>query len=270
MPQPPEERAALGLRNLRDVGGVPTADGGRLLTGYLYRSDAPILGDPEPALRPWPPRTVVDLRSPGEAASECHPLASAGTRVITIPLFRELDPTQMANDDDATLADLPSIYRGLLRASAHNLARVVDVVAHSPAPILLHCAAGKDRTGVAAAMTLAAVGVRPEAIVEDYLRTEESSEGLIERLAQGWSPAQRDLMVRRLTVERPDLMKSPVEAIQAVLDSLAAWPGGTRGWLLHHGLTPAALEALRRRLTKPVVSEETAADPLGPHEAGQG
>jgi protein-tyrosine phosphatase len=258
MPQPPEDRAAPGLHNLRDVGGVPTSDGRRVLRGRLYRSDAPILGDPEPPLRPWPPRTVVDLRSAGEAAAERHPLASATTEVVNIPLMPQLDPARMAQRRAREPGDLPTIYRGMLRVSGEALARVVDVVAHRPGPVLLHCAAGKDRTGVATAVTLAAIGVCPEAIVADYLRTEERLEGLLDRIALGWSPAQLEASMHRLTVERPDLMRAPVEAVEAVLDTLAAWPGGAPGWLGDHGLAPGALETLRRELTEPAPAQEVA------------
>ncbi len=256
MRQRRDDAPARGLRNLRDVGDIPTASGGRVPCGRLYRSDAPIPDDPEPSLRPWPPRTVVDLRSPGEAATPRHPLASETTRVVSVPLFRDLDPARMAKGEDVELGDLPTIYRGLVRASARNLTRIVEVVALSPAPVLLHCAAGKDRTGVSTAVTLAAVGVRPEAIVADYLRTQESLDGLLERLALGWSDAQRETMLRRLTVERPDLMLAPAAAIEAVLGALEDWPGGTTGWLLDHGLAPAALDTLRRRLTEPLHEAE--------------
>jgi protein-tyrosine phosphatase len=171
--------------------------------------------------------------------------------VVNIPLFPELDPARMASRDRASVADLPSIYRGVLRASARNLARIVEVIAVSPSPLLLHCAAGKDRTGVATAVTLAAVGVRPEAIIADYLRTEESLDGLPERLAQGWSGSHQEASLRRLSAERPDLMLAPAAAIEAVLETLEEWPGAINGWLHDHGLSEARLAALRRRLTAP-------------------
>jgi protein-tyrosine phosphatase len=202
-------------------------------------------------LRPWPPRTVVDLRSDGEAASGTHPLASPETRVLNIPLFRPLDPARMADGDTPPPADLATVYRGLLRASARNLVSVVTVVASRAGPVLLHCAAGKDRTGVATALVLAAVGVSEEAIVADYIRTEESLAGLPERLVLGWSEAQSEAALHRLTVERPELMEAPAAAIGAVLDVLLDWPGGALGWLLDHGLTPGAVEGLRQRLTTP-------------------
>jgi protein-tyrosine phosphatase len=240
-----------GLRNLRDVGGVAAADGRHVPCGRLYRSDAPIVGDPDPELRPWPPRTVVDLRSPGEGKSIVHPLASARTRVVNIPLFRGLDPGRLEEQRDTEVPDLPTIYRRLLKASAVNVVSVMEVIADSSFPLLLHCAAGKDRTGVATAVALAAVGVPAEAIVADYLRTEESLDGLLDRLARGWSEHELEARLRRLTVERPDLMLAPAAAIEAVLDTLEAWPRGTRGWLVDHGLADETLERLTDRLTGP-------------------
>ncbi len=240
-----------GLRNLRDVGGVAAAAGRRVARGRLYRSDAPIVGDPDPELRPWPPRTVVDLRSPGEARSILHPLASSRTRVLNIPLFRGLDPSRVGGQRDEEESDLPTIYRRLLRASALNLVSVTEVIADSPFPVLIHCAVGKDRTGIATAVALAAVGVPNEAIVADYLLTEASLDGMLDRLADGWPEHQLDARLRRVTVDRPDLMLVPPAAIETVLDALEAWPGAARGWLLHHGLADETLGRLVSRLTEP-------------------
>jgi hypothetical protein len=237
------------MRNLRDVGGVSAAAGRRVPRGRLYRSDAPIAGDPVPDVQPWPPRTVVDLRSPGEAQATGHPLASAGTRIVTIPLFRQLDPAELAQRRGQEPGDLPSIYRRLLHESTLELVRVIGVIAESPGPVLLHCSAGKDRTGVAIAIVLAAVGVPSEAIVADYVRTEESIDGLLERLALGWGPERSARRIERLTVERPDLMRAPAGAIEAVLETLEAWPDGAGGWLLEHGLPGDRLERLGQALT---------------------
>jgi hypothetical protein len=236
----------VGLRNLRDVGGVPAAAGRRVAYGRLYRSDAPIVGDPDPNLRPWPPRTVIDLRSPRESDG-IHPLASPHTRVVTVPLFGALEPARAATETD----DLPTAYRRLLRSSAGNLIAVLRAIAAGPTPVLLHCAAGKDRTGVATAVALAAVGVAPDAIIADYLRTEASLDGMLDRLALGWSEEIRHVKVRWLSVERPDLMAAPPAAIQAVLESLGDWPDATRGWLRAHGLTECERRRLIDRLTAP-------------------
>jgi protein-tyrosine phosphatase len=241
-----------GLQNLRDVGGLPAAGGRRVRPGRLYRSDAPILGDPSPSLRPWPPRTVIDLRSVGEAGEAEHPLGAVGARVINIPLLPELNPArQQKLRESGYVVDLAKIYRYLVRTVAAKLTQVVHVVATEPAPLLLHCAAGKDRTGIATAVTLAGVGVpRPE-IIADYMRTEDSLEHLPERLALGWSEAQRDAALEQLTMTKPELLHTSVTAIEAVLDSLEDWPGGPTRWLVEHGLPHDELELLHDRLTIP-------------------
>jgi hypothetical protein len=142
------------------------------------------------------------------------------------------------------------IYGRLLRTSAANLVGVMEAIVDGPAPVLLHCAAGKDRTGVAVAVALAAVGVDVDAIVEDYLRTEEGLDGLLDRLMQGWAVEERPARRHLLTVERPDLMLAPVEAITGVLETLGEWDGGASGWLLSHGLSEDKLDRLRVVLTQ--------------------
>jgi hypothetical protein len=237
--------------NLRDLGGLPMAADGLVQVGRLYRSDAPIAGDPQPPLRPWPPSTVVDLRSPGEAASPTHPLASPTTEVMTIPLLARLDPARLAQGSGMEGLGLGAIYLELVRSATAKLVEVVTVVATSPGPVLLHCSAGKDRTGVATAVVLAAAGVPRDAIVADYLRTEASLEQLPQRLARGWSEPQRKAMLESLVIQRPDLMRVSAAAITGALDELSRWPGSTVGWLLDHGLGRETLTALRRRLAHP-------------------
>lgn len=241
-----------GLQNLRDLGGLPAAGRRRVRPGRLYRSDAPILGDPLPSLRPWPPRTVIDLRSVGEAGDAEHPLAALGATVVNIPLLPELSPERQAELRRQSYTDLATTYRYLVQAAAGKLTEVVQVVATEPAPLLLHCAAGKDRTGIATAITLAAVGVPREEIVADYVRTEDSLGRLPERLALGWSEAQRVAALEELTMQRPELLRTSVAAIEAVLDVLERWRGGTIGWLLAHGLAIQELDRLTDTLTVPV------------------
>ncbi len=249
MPTAPIDEPPWGLQNLRDVGGLPAAGGRRVRSGRLYRSDAPILGDPSPPLRPWPPRTVIDLRSAGEAGDAEHPLVAGGAHVINIPLLPELSPERQAELRQAAYADLATTYRFLVRTAAAKLTQVVHVVATEPAPLLLHCAAGKDRTGIATAVTLAGVGVPREDIIADYVRTEDSLEHLPGRLALGWSPAHREAALEQLTVGQPELLRTSVAAIEAVLDSLEGWTGGPIGWLLEHGLAAQDPALLRAKLT---------------------
>lgn len=239
------------LQNLRDVGGLPTVGGPSVKAGVLYRSDAPRAGDLPPDLAPWPPRTVVDLRAPDEEG-DVHPLTEHGARVHRVSLMRSASPARLAEQaDDPAIADLGALYRGMLERAAAPLVEAVRAIALEPGPILVHCTAGKDRTGVVIAATLATVGVPRPAIVADYLRTGEALDGILARIALSWHGEQRDAIVELLTVTQPALMAVDDTAIEGVLDVFESAPGGAAGWLQGHGLERDAIAALRTRLTSP-------------------
>jgi protein-tyrosine phosphatase len=108
---------------------------------------------------------------------------------------------------------------------------------------LVHCAAGKDRTGVVVALALSAVGVRQEEIVADYAATGERTGALVERL--GRSPTYAD-----------DINSQPPRAPQpgtmaAFLEQVGAQYGGTRRWLAQHGFGDGDLDLLRAKLLSP-------------------
>ncbi|MFD0661833.1 tyrosine-protein phosphatase [Thermocatellispora tengchongensis] len=138
-----------GCGNVRDLGGLPTLWGGRTRTGALVRSARP--GPPAtPALLGYGVRLVVDLRLAAECAADPSPLAGH-------PCYRNLS---VLRDEDRVLEamgdTLPAIYRAVLDRGADRLARVVTAIARAePGAVLLHCHAGRDRTGLAVALALA-------------------------------------------------------------------------------------------------------------------
>jgi hypothetical protein len=236
------------MANIRDVGGLPTLEGRRLRSGVLYRGDAPFAGDRPPAREPWPPRLVIDLRSAEEASLEAHPLSAAGASVLSAPLLAEANPLAMvaADDHDVSMVDG---YPTLL-GDGSVLARVATAVAEADGPALVHCTAGKDRTGVVIAVLLSAVGVRREDIVADYVTSEAFVDEVARRVASRLEGEDRTRILRGMEQRHPHLMSAPPEAIDAVLDVLDAWPRGTAGWLLDHGLTPRTLTRLKERLLR--------------------
>lgn len=169
------------LVNLRDVATLlPPAD--RLLTpGVLWRSEAPQVDDDPPGATPWPPATAVDLREPAELRGLEHPLARLGTRIVDLPLAAVLAPAEQARLRAHEL-ELAELYLRLLERADAWLPRLVHLVATAPAPILLHCAAGKDRTGVTVALLLRLAGVPDDAVLADYLATADVLEALVPRL----------------------------------------------------------------------------------------
>jgi rhodanese-related sulfurtransferase len=234
-----------GLCNVRDVGGLPTEDGRTTRAGVLYRSDAPLPGDPPPAgIAAWPPRTVLDLRSSRERAAAPHPLAAGTTVVLPVAL---IDDSRGAGAAPAPV--LPpevelgrwfvALYRRWLRDHPVQIVEAVTAVVRAETPVLVHCAAGRDRTGVVTALLLRAAGVRRDAVVADYRRTEGNQALIADRhaLAAGF-PGGRAALAG---------LRTP-EAIELVLDVVDGHSGGTAGWLLAHGASEVDLARWSERL----------------------
>jgi protein-tyrosine phosphatase len=112
-------------------------------------------------------------------------------------------------------------------------------------PTVLHCAAGKDRTGLVTALTLRLLGVGDEHIVADYLATEQNMPRIIERFS-GW-PRYRDHMA---TVPA-EVYQAQEYTIRAFLQRVDELYGGARGWARTRGLDRAVLDQLVQGLTEP-------------------
>ena len=226
------------LANLRDL--ADAAPG--LRRGVAYRSDAPFADDRAPEdVSPWPPATVVDLRGGGEKVSD-HPL-SAGAHVVEIDVLAAADPTGEAMASLSTLADLYALM--IAPAAASHLVQVVEEVACDDAPVLFHCTAGKDRTGVSAALILRLLGVDRDRVVADYEVTGDHMPDVLGRMFAG---APQRVGETPLAAVPREVLEAPAQAIQTVLDAWDAHEGGTEGWYLAHGGRADALAALRARL----------------------
>ncbi|MDD7967563.1 tyrosine-protein phosphatase [Actinomycetospora lemnae] len=174
------------LANLRDVGGLPTRDGGRTRPGVLWRADAPLAGDDTvgPGGLAWPPGSVVDLRNPAELRDP-HPLPALGAELTSLPLVESLAPAEQARGRRGELG-VDELYLLLVRIGEAWLPQLFRVAAYGPGPVLVHCAAGKDRTGVAVALLLRAAGVDRATVAADFAATNEHRVALRDRLvAQG-------------------------------------------------------------------------------------
>jgi protein-tyrosine phosphatase len=219
--------------NLRDVRGLRTDDGRIVRRGVLYRSEVPrSAGAGGTDIAVWPPACVIDLRVPDEYIGT-HPLDADGTAVHSVPLGRDLAPALAG-----TGRDLVSAYRVLARDAAGEIARIVGLVAAADGPVLVHCTAGKDRTGIVVAVLLRAASVRRADIMADYLRTDENLPRLWAalRAAGVREPRNRAL----LGVHR--------DALEAVLDEIDGAEGGAAGWLVANGADPIDVERLSARL----------------------
>ncbi len=218
------------LPNLRDVAGLATADGRTVRPGMLLRSALPAADDVVPADLAWPPSVVIDLRSPFELRNG-HPLAHLQARVVNLPLLEALKPGVHNSDS------LAALYHLVLEDAAHLLVDVVREIADADGPVLVHCAAGKDRTGVSVALVLRLLGVPHDDVVGDYLLTEHARAAIDARLHRDVEP----LYPVSFYLVVP-------EAIEAVLQVWDEHPGGVEGWFVDAGGDAEVLERLRDRM----------------------
>ncbi len=232
-----------GLDNVRDVGGLPLRDGGRTRSGVLLRSAAlhwATAADVRRLVDEFGLRLVLDLRTPREIDRDGPtPIAAAGVETVALNFIgasRELPET--GDDTDPLLRN----YLGYLDDQPANIVEAVRRLAAPDAgPALVHCAAGKDRTGVLVAMVLEVAGVERAAVVEDYALSSAQIEALFRR----WTTASGEPMpaVEDLRPHHPR-----AEVMEAVLERLDTAHGGAAGWLVERGLDVAALARLRTRL----------------------
>ena len=264
-----------GTTNTRDLGGLPTVDGGETQFGRILRSDnLQTLSDADVATLIGELRSseVVDLRTTAEILMEGRsPLRDVDTvthRHFTLlpERGRRTDVFAAEESDEEIRAALPAdwaeslmprqvapgaegeppavrSYLGYLADGTENvLAALRSLAAGGPGAAVVHCAAGKDRTGVISAFALAVAGVEPEAIIADYAQTAEVIEALVAKLASSPTYAE-DMTGREIAVHTPK-----AETMRRVLEVLEERWGGPVGWLDAHGFGAEEQAALRARL----------------------
>jgi len=165
-----------GPVNFRDLGGYPTADGRAVRRRHLFRSDAlHRLTDADVAqVHALGVTTLIDFRTTHELESNgWGGMARVSAEHVHLPTF---DTTRPFLDDEEvrrTLVSAPDAYVAMLRNGAEAYAAALHRVAASEAPVVFFCAAGKDRTGVFAALVLGLLGVADADVVADYALTGE-------------------------------------------------------------------------------------------------
>lgn len=238
-----------GVTGFRDVGGIPAA-GGVIRSGRLFRSGHLAgLGEQAADAVRARIRRIIDLRADEEAAADVT--AVEGVAITRLPLY--LGSTRSFFVEDYSLGE---IYAHLLSRSSAQLVAAVRIIAAGE-PTLVHCTAGKDRTGVTIALALAAVGADREAIVSDYALTgrlipDEHRRATSARLAARYPQSQHAWMLAT---------ESPAEVMRATLEALDAEWGSAADYLLAHGFSIEELAALRAALVAQASATPSEGDP---------
>ncbi|GAA1811071.1 tyrosine-protein phosphatase [Nesterenkonia flava] len=230
-----------GTYNFRDLGGLPFAAGGHTRSGVLFRSDAlHALTDPgRRMLQQLGIGRIIDLRSDSERAGMPSAVEGLGIPTVHRPVHPQANPRVQVEQD----LSLAGIYVRFITEAGEGLTSAVREVAAHRSPALVHCTAGKDRTGVVVAMILDLIGVEREAIVEDYTSTERylAGEWAEQMLARYSSSALPRGMSQEAIEEVVTL--SPASCLTDVFARLDA-AGGTAVYLQRYGLTAQDIDAL--------------------------
>jgi protein-tyrosine phosphatase len=266
-----------GAANARDLGGLPAA-GGETAPYRLLRSDnlqGLTPADVRVLVEDVGLRTVLDLRTTVEVELEGPGPLTREPRVEIrhLTLFPESGgntdvdadavlPWQADGADARRGSALPgatgaqleatnravAFYLAYLRDRPDNIVAALRAIADSDGAVLVHCAAGKDRTGVVVALALAAAGVPADRIVADYVATAERMEPLLARLMAS-ETYREDLESRPQDSHRPR-----ADTMRRLLEVLDEQYGGPLGWLATAGFGPADVARLRARLVPTAVA----------------
>lgn len=255
----PDHLHISGTFNYRDVGGLRTAGGGKIRTGVLLRSAQLCRLDERghDTLRRLNVATVHDLRGPGEAARMGSDLLPAGVRLEVTPFHPDVGaaPHESGAAADAESGraphegsetgghplDLLAVYTEFptMPLAGVAITAMARSLARGDGAVLVHCAAGKDRTGWAVATLLRAVGVNEDDIMADFLLSNEAAEALAADMSRNYGDAA--------TIP-PELLGVHSDYLTAGTDAMREQYGDLDGYLAAIGITPELRAALHTRM----------------------
>lgn len=266
----PEDRSRIveleGAANFRDFGGYPAGNGQQVRRGVLFRSNrlSQLTENDVATLAATGITTVFDLRAPRER--EADPTAWQGAHLAfhTWPPGHKRRLVDMARDypQDAGGAEalMLDFYAELPRTMSNAFSDIIRHIADGAAPCVIHCSAGKDRTGMAAALVLSALGVEQDIILDDYAMTDRivaSEDDIARSLFTGRDGGARAQGTMReafppeaiavMRSARPAFLESAFAGIESEYGSLTAYFDAI-------DIDHTVQAALRSRLLEPIPS----------------
>jgi protein-tyrosine phosphatase len=241
-------------RNTRDLGGLPLRAGGVTRMAVLVRSDnlASLTSVGRRAMMDYGVTTVIDLRAASELKGAPGPPFSAfQTTTAVSPPEPEIQATipayvnlPLVDDEIAFVLNeaptMPDRYKVMIDRRQNALGTIFNAIAKADGPVLFHCFAGKDRTGLVAALMLSLAGVEPDAIGADYAETDSQ---LATRYAEWLARAAPERVE-----EMRDELRCPPDWMLSTLQHVEEKWGGVESYLEAAGVPPANIDRLTARL----------------------
>jgi protein-tyrosine phosphatase len=241
------------LLNFRDIGGVSAAGNKNVKTGLIFRSANPDrLGRKDiEKLRTFNIRTVIDLRAPNEISKKIVLIDHA--EKMTLPLDFQLKtrerlrPVIYRKDAQPEIADISNeLYLEILDASVPAIGQIMEILAAPEGtPVLIHCQAGKDRTGIVAAVILLALGVERNLIIDDFMKSNDEllpffkKRFLIRKIiSAGFFPYRN--MLFAVAVKKRN--------IESILGRIDSHYGGIEAFMRKAGISETRLGEIREKL----------------------
>lgn len=236
-----------GAFNFRDLGGYATRSGRPVVWGRLYRADGihRLAGPDLELVRSLGLRTVVDLRT----FSELHergsfPADQLGVAYHHLPILESIWEPDSFGPSDSAGQFLASRYAEMLTVGGPSIAAIVELLADPASyPLVFHCAAGKDRTGVLAAVVLDVLGVADDDIVHDYALSRLGMDRMVE-----WLRANLPDAVEAMASQPEAFLEAPPAAMELLLAAVRFDHRSVVGYLATLGVTDDTVERVRDNL----------------------
>jgi protein-tyrosine phosphatase len=244
-----------GTFNLRDIGGYEDGRGRSTRWRTLLRGDALHRLDEagRSALARLGVRTVIDLRQDTERLAEPDRLEGVGARIVHMPLYDGELRARYGSGPSAPAPTLADIYTLLVTDRGGAIAAAIRELARPDAvPAIVHCTAGKDRTGIVVALVLGSLGMPDDVIAADFSATGLFLGDEFRRLL-----SQRTEMLEADPATLASMLGAEPELIRDTLARVREDAGDVRGYLTRHGVTEVELDALRDRLMETNEGDDT-------------
>jgi protein-tyrosine phosphatase len=236
------------LANFRHLGGISTPYG-VIRDNFSYRSDDVSTIDDEEAKRlaSLEISMIIDFRDLNETKSGRGPIASFVPEYLNLPLIESSgDSGQVLHkifDDSFSAQDLGDWYFYLMGEVAPLVNQGLQAIAESNKPVVFHCAAGKDRTGIFTASLLSALDTEIEHILDDFEQTQTNMPKVLSRLMRLQPMFSEEAIMRAGALLRADR-----EAMSRFLELAENQHGGLKNMLVDSGLQQSTIEGLKQSL----------------------